>query len=96
MWTPCQGHIIAGGFILSLTVHIRKRFDAVASNLTFHMVPEAGLEPARPHQTLDFESNASTDSTIRAMRRWHRFMPSNCQDPVLLARRILTILVLAT
>ena len=30
------------------------------------MVPEAGLEPARPHQTLDFESNASTDSTIRA------------------------------
>ena len=24
------------------------------------MVPEAGLEPARPHQTLDFESNAST------------------------------------
>ncbi len=30
------------------------------------LVPEAGLEPARPHQTLDFESNASTDSTIRA------------------------------
>ena len=24
------------------------------------MVPEAGLEPARPHQTVDFESTAST------------------------------------
>ena len=28
--------------------------------LSTSMVPEAGLEPARPHQTLDFESNAST------------------------------------
>ena len=77
----------------------KKRLDrqfSLYQTYAFNMVPEAGLEPARPHQTLDFESNASTDSTIRAMRRWHRFMPSNCQDPVLLARRILTILVLAT
>ena len=32
------------------------------------MVPAARLELARPHQALDFESNASTDSTIRARR----------------------------
>lgn len=30
------------------------------------MVPAARLELARPLQTLDFESNASTDSTTRA------------------------------
>ena len=30
------------------------------------MVPAARLELARPHQALDFESNASTDSTTRA------------------------------
>ena len=45
-----------------------KRNKKLSRNAEFKMrlVPEAGLEPARPHQTLDFESNASTDSTIRA------------------------------
>ena len=49
----------------------KKRLDTLIllyQTYAFNMVPEAGLEPARPHQTLDFESNASTDSTIRARR----------------------------
>ena len=43
-----------------------KRKLSIEAELEDQLVPEAGLEPARPHQTLDFESNASTDSTIRA------------------------------
>lgn len=44
----------------------RKKRNILYCVYSLLMVPEAGLEPARPHQTLDFESNASTDSTIRA------------------------------
>ena len=32
-------------------------------------VLEAGLEPARPQWSLDFKSNVSTNSTIRANKR---------------------------
>ena len=46
----------------------KKKRNIVYCVCSLLMVPEAGLEPARPHQTLDFESNASTDSTIRARR----------------------------
>ena len=47
-------------------LHINKKPSISCIKGIFYVVPEAGLEPARPHQTLDFESNASTDSTIRA------------------------------
>ncbi len=40
--------------------------EVVTDNLFFLLVPEAGLEPARPQWPKDFKSFVSTNSTTRA------------------------------
>ena len=46
----------------------RKKGLKLYQTLRFNMVPAAGLEPARDHLPMDFESIASTSFTTQALK----------------------------